>query len=393
MKQLNSYQIRHLAHALPPIGADATGEAVYEMFSRDPDLFCLPVVEGRRPVGLVNRTELTLKLASRFGRPLYERRPIVSVMDPAPLIVDGDMILDDLSSVILAERPGALLTGFIVTDGGEYLGIGTALSILRMRMAHAELRQKELDRARREAESSSRSQTEFLANMSHELRTPLNAIIGFSEILTHQLFGPLGNERYLQYVHDIHRSGTHLMKVIGDILDLSKIEAGKLELSPGLVDPIALVNEATRMVRCAADDKGIALILDVKGCGGPIEVDETKLIQVLINLLSNAVKFTQQGGRILVVAAHAVDGSFSIGVADSGIGMYDDEIEIALEPFGQVEPHLNRRHGGTGLGLPLAKSLVELHGGHIEIESEKGVGTTVTIHLPAALSRPERSVA
>jgi two-component system cell cycle sensor histidine kinase PleC len=385
--------IRHLAEFVEPVSRAATGDALYEMFSADPDILSIPVVEDGKPVGLVNRYDFMLRLADRFGRALYERRPVTQVMDAAPLIVDANVMLDELGSVILTRKPGAIMSGFIVTENGRYFGIGTALSMLRMRVQQTENRAELLELARREAEAASRSKTEFLANMSHELRTPLNAIIGFSDILVQQIFGALGHERYLQYARDIHGSGHHLLQIIADILDLSKIEAGKLQIEIADVDPVALIKDAMRMTEASARSCGVAVVLEKVPSVGVVRADPTKLRQILINVLSNAVKFTPRGGRVSIAAMHEGASDLWIVVSDTGIGMTPDEVRIALEPFRQIESHLNKRFAGTGLGLPLTKSLVELHGGTIEIESERGSGTTVTIRLPGVVAERRLSVA
>jgi two-component system cell cycle sensor histidine kinase PleC len=237
--------------------------------------------------------------------------------------------------------------------------------------------------AKEEAELSDRSKSEFLANMSHELRTPLNAIIGFSQVLQDELKGPLGDPSYQQYVRDIHESGTLLLSLINDILDLSKIEAGKLELQDAKQNVPEIVGACRRIIEGRAKDAG--LLLDTRLSDGlpHLQVDERALKQILLNLLSNAVKFTPEGGSIAVDARIDDDGCFAILVSDTGIGIAPAEIPNALSNFGQVENYLTREEQGTGLGLPLAKSLAEAHGGTLELESELGRGTTVTIRFPA----------
>ncbi len=237
------------------------------------------------------------------------------------------------------------------------------------------------------AEAANRAKTEFLANMSHELRTPLNAIIGFSDMLLLGLPEPMTCDKHLEYTRDINESGRHLLGLINDILDLTKIEAGRFELYEEIVDFEAVAEASLAVVRKLAKDGGVAI--DYEGSAGPIALfaDERKLKQILINLLSNAVKFTPGGGRVALEAAVDGDGSFVIGIADSGIGIAPEDIASALTPFGQVESDLNRRYEGTGLGLPITKALVELHDGTLDLESEVGVGTTVTVRLPAARVR------
>lgn len=379
-----SKQIRDLVQPIEPVRPAAPGIEIYELFRADPDLLCVPVVDERRPVGMVTRYDFMVKLGDRFGRALWEKRPVGHVMDAAPLILDAATSLDELGHLILTRKPGALTSGFVVTEDGGYLGIGTALSMLRLRVRDSEERSLELEAARRQADAASRAKTEFLANMSHELRSPLNAIIGFSDILQNELFGPLGHRRYREYAADIHHSGQHLLRLIGHILDLSKIEAGKMELSATVADPERIVQDAIRIASGAARSSGVTVTLEVVRPVESLLADETKLRQVLINLLSNAIKFTPSGGHVAVRLADSGADHLAIVVRDTGIGMTDAEVAVALEPFRQVESHLNKRHAGTGLGLPLSKSLVALHGGSFEIESARGEGTVVTIRLPRA---------
>jgi signal transduction histidine kinase len=243
---------------------------------------------------------------------------------------------------------------------------------------------------RAETEMASRAKTNFLANMSHELRTPLNAIIGFSEILKDELLGPIGTKKYLDYVRDIHMSGEHLLAVINDILDLSKVESGKVELYEISVDLRRVIQSASRLLRERATRGELSIRIDIPSSFPALLADERAVKQILINLLSNAVKFTDPGGTITLAAALADDGGILLSVADNGIGMRPDDVPKVLAPFAQLDSSLTRRYSGTGLGLPLVKSLIELHGGRLDIETQPGRGTTVKVGFPPSrVLRPD----
>ena len=239
---------------------------------------------------------------------------------------------------------------------------------------------EELGRLYAQLETTSRHKSEFLANMSHELRTPLNAIIGFSEVLLERMFGEL-NPKQDEYLQDIMTSGRHLLSLINDILDLSKIEAGRMELELTKFDLPAAMENALTLVRGRAEAHAIALTQDVDQRLGEFVADERKLKQVLVNLLSNAVKFTPEGGRVDVRAAPA-DGGVEISVSDTGIGIAPEDQEAIFEEFRQAGSDYTRKREGTGLGLALARKFVELHGGRLWVKSEMGNGSTFTFTLP-----------
>jgi signal transduction histidine kinase len=239
---------------------------------------------------------------------------------------------------------------------------------------------REIQDKSRQLEVANRHKSEFLANMSHELRTPLNAIIGFSEVLQEQMFGKM-NEKQTEYVNDIHDSGRHLLSLINDILDLSKVEAGRMELEVAKFHLPSAIDNALTLIRERATRHGVALSASVDQRLDDIEADERKFKQILLNLLSNAVKFTPEGGRVRV-QARRVDGNAEIAVADTGVGIAPDDQAKVFEEFRQVGTDYTKKSEGTGLGLALTKKFVELHGGSLRLESAPGRGSTFTFTLP-----------
>ncbi len=287
------------------------------------------------------------------------------------------------------EHPEGVLN--LRTSDGSHLNVAERTTLDGGRVAlftdctELKRHENELIVAVQQAEMANRSKTNFLANMSHELRTPLNAIIGFSEILQGQMFGPLGAPQYLEYNKDILSSAQHLLAVINDILDVSKIETGQMELIEEEFQIEDVIDTSLRLVREPARAAGHEVQFEWHEPSLVIRADQRMVKQMLLNLLSNAVKFTPASGRIAVFGGRTEAGGLAITVTDTGIGIAPEDLSEALSTFGQVDSEFARRFEGTGLGLPLTSSLIELHGGTLEVASEVGTGTGVTIHFP-----PER---
>jgi PAS domain S-box-containing protein len=270
-----------------------------------------------------------------------------------------------------------VLAALVVWDG-KPASLSLLTDITARKRAEAEL-----VKSKQAAEYANTAKSQFLAMMSHELRTPLNAILGFSEVLTSELLGPVGQPKYLEYARDIHESGRHLLDLINDILDLAKLEAGKLDLHETEISLGRTIERCVGLVRERARQGKVALEAHVPDGLPALRGDERAVRQVLLNFLSNAVKFTPEGGRVSVCATFDAARGFVLSVSDTGIGMSPKEIEIAFSPFGQIDSALSRKHEGTGLGLPITRALVRLHAGDVTIESAPKCGTTVTAHFPA----------
>jgi signal transduction histidine kinase len=259
----------------------------------------------------------------------------------------------------------------------------------------ARLREQDrrLSESQTHAEITNHSASEFLANMGHELRTPLNAIIGFSEVVKNELFGPIGSAKYRDYMNDINDSGQHLLDLINDLMDMAKIEAGRVELMEDAVNVPGLLRDCVEAVRPAANAGGVRLETRIAEGMPALRADTGKLRQVLDNLLGNAVRFTPPGGTVTLAAWSRSNTGYVFQVTDTGIGIALKDIPIALAPFGQIPNDLCKTYEGTGLGLPLSKALVEMHAGSIDLQSEPGAGTTVTVRLPAERGLPVQQVA
>jgi signal transduction histidine kinase len=311
---------------------------------------------------------------------------------PNPLIAVPDTVLDP-TALAMAVAAGAILIvalGLVGVIVDNHLAVRSSEERRRLRAhiqeleatkAELEKTSSDLKTALVAADAANKVKSEFLAAMRHELRTPLNAVIGFSEVMINEVFGPLGNGRYREYAESIRTSGTHLLGLINDVLDMSRLNAGELKLSREELRVGDLIAEAVGVITLHAEAADVALIEDVEPWLPAIHVDRRRMRQVIVNLLTNAVKFTPPEGTVRI-SAHRRGENIAIEITDTGIGMAAHEIPKALERFSQVDGSLSRKYEGVGLGLPLAKHLTELHGGQLELQSEPGTGTTVTVILP-----------
>jgi signal transduction histidine kinase len=247
-----------------------------------------------------------------------------------------------------------------------------------------------LETAKEAAEAADRTKSEFLATMNHELRTPLNAVLGFSELMVSEIFGPLGDHRYRDYAQDIHSSGSHLLSIVNEVLDLSKLAAGKLELVEGWINVREIVHSACRLIRPRIDRAELSLTVKMPPDDLLAYADKRLLKQMLLNLLSNACKFTPPGGGIECVVS-TDDAGMTFAVVDTGVGIAAEHLDRVVRPFVQVDSSISRRHEGTGLGLALVAAMAELHGGRLRLDSKVGTGTTAVVVLPPSRIHPEKS--
>ncbi len=344
---------------------------------------------------LLNHVFIALVCLAAVARFLVNRTNHVSFFLASFLPMAGMLFvrcLIDVNAVDLILAAVVVLYAIQVTLDAGQISIRRDEEALT-RFSHEDL-SRELEEARdeallkrAEAEAANASKTAFLANISHELRTPLNAILGFSELIARECLGPVGNARYKEYAGDIHNSGAHLLSLINDLLDVAKIEAGRMEVEPQMVETERTLESALKFVGSRARERGQTLTIAVEQSAAFLYADERALKQIVINLTSNAVKFTQDGGRIDVSATRNPQGDFELTVADNGPGISRDKIDRIFAPFSQADNRYDRQSGGTGLGLALVRGLCELHGGRAWIESEPGKGTRAIVVLPAKIAQ------
>ena len=284
------------------------------------------------------------------------------------------------------ERRRSLLHDY-AAQFGRIADRHAAETALRMAKEQAEEAARIAQDGRDKAEAANRAKSDFLANMSHELRTPLNAIIGFSDIIKEEMLGPIGNDKYVEYIRDINGSASHLLSVINDILDLSKIEFGNVPLIEEEVDLDTTIRACLAIVGERARNGELTLDYLPNEPMPTLWAEQRRIKQILINLLSNAVKFTPPGGSVTISVHRAADDAIQVSISDTGIGMKQEDLGKVMLPFAQADGGLARKYEGTGLGLPLTKAFVDMHGGTLTLHSELGRGTTATVEMPAARVR------
>jgi PAS domain S-box-containing protein len=338
---------------------------------------CYAAAIGTTPHDVIGKTPLEVRPGEHARRRMEINKRLLAD-EAAPASFEEKFVTADGAEMILLTTKALLRE----EDGEATTVVSISIDITERKTAELALVS-----AKEVAEIANRSKTEFLANMSHELRTPLNAIIGFSQVMASEMLGPLGTKKYIGYARDIGNSAEHLLGIINDILDVSKLEAGKLDISEETIDVAKAVRDLMHLVEERARATEIIIETAIASDLPPLRADGRKLKQILLNLVTNAVKFSNPGG-VVTIEGRLSEGAVQLSVTDHGIGMDEAEIETAITRFGQVASAWARKHAGTGLGLPLAIGLVELHGGTLAIESRKGLGTTVTVTFPE-----ERSVA
>ncbi|MGB8933074.1 MAG: ATP-binding protein [Anaeromyxobacteraceae bacterium] len=355
---------------------------LFEVFQRRPELDAIALVRGGRPTGLVTRQALLLKLGRNFGYELFARRPATRIADLEPLVIDGTTSLEEAVERAFSRPPARAYDDLLVVDGdGLFVGLLSARDLAveqGLALTRAVLEHESALERNRELEKVESIRAQFLAHATHELRSPVNAIVGLTEIL-----GMACARGDVKAVHDrlelLQQTATGLRGTVNNILDLSKLEAGRTELHPETVQLLPLLEELAATTRVLVGARQVAVEVAVRDAPPEIVVDRQRLRQILVNLLSNAAKFTD-AGRIELGAARGADG-LRFWVQDSGCGIKQEDLDRLFVPFGQLEDARTKAHAGTGLGLVISRSLAQLLGGRIAVESRYGEGTRFTLHL------------
>ena len=383
---------RASAHARAENARLCAQEAELSRLGEERDALAACFDGAGEPMAILGADGRIERVNAEFAALLGEDARIVAGRDLASLFRDEDAMrlkafftpgrseaAEEAVFAVKGRRAGVARTKLSLRPLGPGRFVARALAEPALAMPKSDS-----EAAREEAERASAAKSDFLARVSHEIRTPLNAIIGFAEVMMEERFGPVGNERYKEYLKDVHTSGTHVLSLVNDLLDLSKIEAGKMELAPEDLDANATIGECVSIMQTQANQQRVIVRLSLAPRLPRIRADERSLRQILLNLLSNAVKFNEPGGQVIVSSAQTDAGFVVIRVKDTGIGMSDDEIDIALEPFRQVAT--SRKTTGTGLGLPVTKALIEANHASFTIKSRKNEGTLIEVAFPPARS-------
>jgi signal transduction histidine kinase/CheY-like chemotaxis protein len=379
--------IEVLTERADPVSPTAPASEIFARFQREPDTLVIAVVENDRPVGLVERNAFLLKIAGPYGHALYGARPISMIMDAEPAVVEASIRVDAFCDILVRSGPGALMRGFVVTRQGRYRGVGTAVSLLQaineqQRSRNVELAEqtRALSDSRTQALASARAKSQFLAIMSHELRTPMNGVLAVAELLRRQ---PLNDTAHL-HVQTIVDSSETLLRILQDALDLSRAEAGELELTPAATPLRALMDDIEQMWAPRASQDSVRLIVGYEGDTElAAEIDCIRLKQVFNNLIGNALKFARNGMVEASLKAWTTNGvvHMEARIRDDGPGIDVDRVEAIFEPF---------VHGsgpdGAGLGLSICRQVVERMDGRIWAENNAGRGATFAFDLTAPLS-------
>ncbi|NEX91459.1 ATP-binding protein [Caulobacter sp. 17J65-9] len=383
-----------LTERATPISPETLGADVYARFEREPDTLVIPVVEGDRPVGLVERNAFLVRMSAQFGRELFGKRAITALMDVEPVVVEASTAISTFCDAMLTERASTLMRGFIVTDQGRYLGVGTVLSLLQATSAASRARADELSEVVRSlgeaqtlAQASARAKSQFLAVMSHEIRTPMNGVLAVAELLQRQ---PLGRDAQA-YVQTIVDSSETLLRILSDALDLSRAEAGELAFSPQPTFVRELMDDVQALWAPRAAQDNVSLLVSFDGDPDlAASFDSARLKQVFNNLIGNALKFARNGvvEASLRAVADGADVRLEGSVRDNGPGIPKDKLATIFEPFVHAP---GQQYGGSGLGLAICRQIAETMGGRIWADSNPGRGSTFAFEARAPLARLERA--
>jgi len=392
--------VASLIMPVQPLTPDCPLEQAAERFllPESQQLLSLPIVKDNRPIGVVSRYQILKIFLMPFGREVYGKKPVTTFMNHHPLTLEHDLCLEEASQYLTDNMQTPITEDFIIVHENHYCGIGMVMDLLKAitdlkfrnydrelshKVVQLEQRSIELSQAMHEAKAANLAKSQFLANMSHELRTPLNAILGYSEILREDM-QETGAEEFVSDVNNISKAGEHLLDIISAILDISKIEAGKMELDIEKFNLPQMLRNITGLVSPVIEKNNNYLKTDYANVPLEMEADVMKVRQCLLNLLSNAAKFSNQSEIYFAVYPMLVQSEEWVvfRVQDQGIGIEQHKVKTLFEPFVQADNSTTRVYGGTGLGLAITHEFVEMMGGYIEVSSHLGIGSTFSLYLP-----------